>query len=291
MAEMGQYWRPGEASVQIHPIVLEYLQTSRPQSLNDIVNVESARNFTGDSWQNYAWRWALCHLLANNTNYRDRFRPLGLGFLTEQKVSFEDTYGAMSKEISFEYLFFVGHVEQGFRVDLCSWDWKKKFKTLVDRTPISARIAAGRGWQPSGASVREGKEYEYSSAGTWQTGKNKGEVTADGDAAGAGRLIGVVIKDFELSEPFALGSYGKFKAPEDGQLFLRCQSKWGEIGENKGGVTVKIKLAGMGDPLPAASGAKSSVDDANSTAKVWPERGGRNRRTAQKPAPADAAGP
>ncbi len=108
MAEMGQYWRPGEASVRIHPIVLEYLQNTRPQSLNDIVNTHSARNLTGDSWQNYAWRWALCHLLANNTNYRDRFRPLGLGFLTEQKVSFEETYGPMAKEISFEYLFFVG---------------------------------------------------------------------------------------------------------------------------------------------------------------------------------------
>ncbi len=69
MAEMGQYWRQGESKVQIHPVVLRYLQNTPPQSLNDIVNTQSASSFTGDSWQNYAWRWALCHLLANNTNY------------------------------------------------------------------------------------------------------------------------------------------------------------------------------------------------------------------------------
>ena len=66
-----------------------------------------------------------------------RFRPLGLGFLGEQKVSFEETYGAMAAEISFEYLFFVAHLEQGYRVDLCSWDWKKKFKPLAGTEPVT----------------------------------------------------------------------------------------------------------------------------------------------------------
>jgi hypothetical protein len=309
MAELGQYWRAGEraseASVQIHPIVLQYLQTSPPQSLNDIVNTHSARSFTGDSWQNYAWRWALCHLLEHNTNYHDRFRPLGLGFLTEQKVSFEETYGPMAREISFEYLFFVSHIEQGFRVDLCSWDWKKKFQTLIDRAPVSARVAAGRGWQPSGATLRAGKEYEYSAAGTWKTGKERDDVTADGDAEGAGRLIGVLFKDYQLGEPFALGSYGKFTAPEDGQLFLRCQSKWGEIADNKGGVTVKIKPASVGDALPAPPGSKKlAADGGSQIAKVWPDRAsashpalprpgspapGPPAPNPPKPAPADAA--
>ncbi len=114
MAEMGQYWAKEDPSVHIEPVVLRYLRSSRPQTLRDIVQTNSARSFTGDSWQNYAWRWALCHLLANNTNYRDRFRPLGLGFLADEKVSFESTYGAMAEEISFEYLFFVKHLEQGF---------------------------------------------------------------------------------------------------------------------------------------------------------------------------------
>src|SRR5204863_1301611 len=54
MAEMGQYWRANDASVNAHPLVIRYLRSSRPKSLNEIVN---SREYTGDSWQNYAWRW------------------------------------------------------------------------------------------------------------------------------------------------------------------------------------------------------------------------------------------
>ncbi len=165
-------------------------------------------------------------------------------------MSFEETYGSMAEEISFEYLFFVKHIEQGFRADLCSWDWKKKPKLLIDRQVASTRVAAGRGWQPSGVTLKGGHEYEYSVAGTWQVADNKGEVTADGASDGRGRLVGVVMKNFQLSEPFPLGAYGKFVAPGDGHLYLRCQCGWGEIADNKGGVTAKLKLAGFGDPLP-----------------------------------------
>lgn len=309
MAEMGQYWRPGESSVKIHDIVMDYLQHTSPQSLNEIVNTNSMRTMRGDSWQNYAWRWALCHLLANNPNYSKRFQPLGLGYLTEQNVSFEETYGPMSKEISFEYLFFVGHIEQGFRVDLCSWDWKKKSKALVDTAPVSIRVGAGRGWQSSGVTVRAGKTYEYSAVGSWQVGGEKTAVTADGDAAGSGRLVGVLFNNFELTAPFGLGAYGKFKAPQDGQLFLRCQSHWGEIPDNKGNITLKLRLAGSGDPLPVPPGAKKPASDSEaeeSQRNVWPEapqlldgtrppqpEGFRpmpeGARPVQKPAPADAA--
>ena len=86
MAEMGNYWRVNDSSVEIEQGVLEYLQKSEPKSLNEIVNEVSV---TGDSWQNYSWRWALCHLLANNPNYAPRFRPLGLAMLTGKSASFE----------------------------------------------------------------------------------------------------------------------------------------------------------------------------------------------------------
>src|SRR4029079_2397983 len=78
MAEMGQYWRKGDASVHCRGPVIEYLRSTAPKSIANIVEVGQ---FTGDPWENYAWRWALCHLLANNSNYRDRFRPMGLAFL------------------------------------------------------------------------------------------------------------------------------------------------------------------------------------------------------------------
>lgn len=254
MAEMGQYWRQGDTSVQCPPYVVEYLRASPAKPLADILAEDAGRQgrgapgpVTGDSWQNYAWRWALCHLLANNTNYADRFRPLGLGLLSGQRVSFADTYGAMRDEVEFEYQFFLRHVEQGYRVDLCSWDWKRKFREPAG-TAVPARISASRGWQPSGALVVAGKKYSYSATGNWQCDKDRGEVTADGGPDGAGRLEGVIFKDFSLGEPFALGASGVFAAPSDGRLFLRMHDRWNSLADNKGSVSVKIKYAAAAQP-------------------------------------------
>jgi hypothetical protein len=261
MAEMGQYWRHGDTSVQCPPYVVDYLRASPIKPLADILAEDGGKQrrggpqpVTGDSWQNYAWRWALCHLLANNTNYADRFRPLGLGLLSGQKVSFADTYGAMSDEVEFEYQFFLRHVEQGYRVDLCSWDWKRKFREPGAGMAVPSRISANRGWQPSGALVAAGKKYEYSATGNWQCGKDGEELSADGAPDGAGRLEGVVFKDFALGEPFALGAKGSFIALGDGRLFLRMHDGWNSLAENKGSVNVKIKKAASADSSEPTDG-------------------------------------
>jgi hypothetical protein len=241
MAEMGQYWRKGDASVNVHDVVLDYLKKLRstPKSLNEIVN---GNEKTGDSWQNYAWRWALCHLLANNPNYAPKFRPLGLALLNRDSTSFEQVYGDMADEISFEYRFFLEHLDNGFRSDLCSWDWKKKFLQLRGAAAPVSKIVANRGWQPTAAILAANTEYEYSATGTWQTAKDGGPVNADGGDKGQGKLVGVLFKDFKLSEPFDLGAKGTLTAPSDGQLYVRCQDPWTEIGDNKGQLTFKIKL-------------------------------------------------
>jgi hypothetical protein len=230
-------------------VVIDYLRSSPPKSLNEIVNGEE---FTGDSWQNYAWRWALCHLLANNTNYSAKFRPLGLALLKKEPTSFEAVYGDMAEEIVFEYRFFLGHLEQGFRADLCSWEWKRKCRLPKGSTVVTAKIKADHGWQPSGALVTGGASYDCSASGTWQTSKDGAAVSPEGaEQNGAGRLLGVVMSDndgknFKLGEPFELGSKGTFKAAADGKLYLRCQDSWGELADNKGTLTVKIK-AGKAD--------------------------------------------
>jgi hypothetical protein len=258
MAEMGQYWREGDASVQCPAYVIDYLRGNRPKPLDEILVEDDTSGAgagparTGDSWQNYAWRWALCHLLANNANYSERFRPLGLGYLSGANVSFADTYGAMAGEIDFEYRFFLEHVEQGYRVDLCSWDWKRKFREPTGGVGARARVVANRGWQPSGALVRGGQTYAYRASGTWQISPEHRDLTADGLDDGAGRLEGVVFKDFALSEPFALAAQGTFTAPGDGRLYLRCRDRWSELADNTGSVAVKIEATGKQErPGPA----------------------------------------
>jgi hypothetical protein len=240
MAEMGQYWKDKDPSVNCHEMVVEYLKSQSPKELTEIT-AQGQR--TGDSWQNYAWRWALCHLLANNPNYAARFRPLGLAFLTDQKTSFEEVYGPMAQEISFEYLFFLKHFGRGYRADLCGWDWKTKFTSLRDTNSVQAKIDADKGWQASRLSAKEGTKYVFSVTGTWKVTKDGEEIGAAGNAEGCGKLVGILFHDYQLSEPFDLVESGEWTAPQDGKLFLRCQDGWCDLADNKGAVTVKWKLA------------------------------------------------
>ena len=253
MAEVGQYWRKGDTAVHCPDYVIEYIHSRPPKSLRQILTEElgegPSRAATGDSWQNYAWRWALCHLMVNNTNYSARFRPLGVDFLTGGKARFVDTYGAVFGELAFEYRFFLQHVDEGYRVDLCSWDWKRKFKEPTGETPITTHVAAARGWQPTGVLVSPGRRYDYSTSGLWQTSRDDAEVTADGADNGKGRLEGVVFHDFALSESFDLGSYGSFAPPAEGRLYVRCRDAWNQLADNRGAMTLKIKLAGEGAKL------------------------------------------
>ncbi len=244
MAELGQFWREDDTAVHCRPHMIEYLH-GHARSVREIV-ADNARDgaatetaYTGDSWQAYAARWALCHLLVHNPNYSARFHALGLGFLNGADTSFQDVFGAAMDQIEFEYRLFVRHLDQGYRVDLCRWDWNHKFRDPAG-TPVERHVAARRGWQPAGAIVKQGETYQYHADGAWRIDRQQQDLSADGRADGAGKLEAVVFGDFELSEPFALGSEGTFVAPADGKLYLRCHDRWNELADNSGAVTVKI---------------------------------------------------
>ena len=266
MAELGNYWRPNDTSVACPAYVIDHLRRGTPKPLREILSEDGADRpgrpaaATGDSWQNYAWRWALCHLLENNPNYAPRFRPLGLAYLNDQPVRFAEVYGPVLAELAFEYQFFVSHVANGYRADLCRWDWNRNFRE-PDDAALTCRVAARRGWQASGVLVSPDAQYDYSASGTWRTGKDEANVTADGRRDGAGRLEGVVLKDFVLSEPFPLGAYGKFRPPSDGQLYLRCRDDWSALAENRGSLSVKIQRSGDGAALPRPTRTAEDLPD------------------------------
>ena len=240
MAELGQYWQDKNEGIRIHDEVMKYLKNSEPK---DLLEITAAGQKTGDSWRNYAWRWALCHLLSTNPNYSPRFKPLGMALLSDQRTSFEDVYGSMSKEISFEYLFFLQHMNQGYRSDLCSWDWKTKSQRLRGTATIQSKIVSNRGWQASRVMVKEGDKIAYTASGEWDLGKSGPKVGPDGNDAGMGRLEGVLFSDYQLTPPFPLGASGDYEATSSGTLFLRCRDDWCEIADNGGAVTVKFKVA------------------------------------------------
>jgi hypothetical protein len=226
-------------AVEIDPVAIDYLKNAPPQKMLDIV---AAGQITGDSWRAYAWRWALCHLLANNPNYSNRFKALGLGMMSGQPgATFENVYGPVAREISFEYDFFVRHLDNGFRADLCAWQWNREFQYLRPTGHIGTKVLAKYGWQGSNIKLKAGQSYDCAAKGTWKTSKDGQQCDAGGSPDGRGRLVGVIMKDDRLTEPFALGAKTTFTAPSDGDLYLRCQDDWNSIGDNDGSITAYFR--------------------------------------------------
>jgi hypothetical protein len=250
MAEMGNYWREKEPGVQCIPEVVKYIKGEpRKKALHEIIDNEER---TGDSWENYCWRWALCHLLVNNPNYNKEFALLGRYLLIERKhVTFDETFGPVADKIAFEYDQFLENFNLGYRVENCAWVWKYRFAGL-GTTPINARVQAERGWQPSGAIVKTEGVYEFTTTGKWKLSKDV-ECTAAGDkaakAGSSGKLLGAILTEstsktgpkYRLSKPIDLGEKGEFTAPAEGQLYLRCEDDWCELGDNKGFIAVQLK--------------------------------------------------
>ncbi len=237
IAEVGNYWKKGQAEVDVPAVVITYLRSGERKSLGEIV---APGQITGDSWQAYAWRWALCHLLMNNPNYAPRFRSLGIKLMQrEQGVSFESAYGSMAAQLSFEYDWFTKHVDNGFRADLCAWDWKTRFRSASSK-PRKITVQARRGWQPSGIKVQSDVEYRFESLGEWKIDAAEA-VDADGRDDGAGRLEGVILtEEGTLTDAFPLGASGMLRPPATGRLYLRCRDDWTRIGDNSGSVRVEI---------------------------------------------------
>lgn len=248
MAEIGNYWAPEQQAVRIEPAVIAYLTTAEKKKMADIV---AAGQITGDSWKAYAWRWALCHLLYTNPNYAKRFRELGINVMMEKEDSFDEAFGDVKEKISFEYDQFVANFENGYRADLCVWQWVDELTPLKKRSKVT--VQARGGWQASSLRVEKGQRYDFvcpkikDADGkrvqqTWQISDLQKPVSAQGNPRGEGKLVGAILSEFELSEPFELGAkIAGFVAPESGQLYLRCQDKWSALADNEGQINVYVR--------------------------------------------------
>ena len=97
-------------------------------------------------------------------------------------------------------------------------------------------------------------EHEIVAGGAWQIAGQSEAVDSDGDRQGRGRLVGVLMKDYQLGPEFELGTKGSFQLDADGDLYLRCRNTWNELAGDRGHVAVKFQLQGQGSSLCEADG-------------------------------------
>ncbi|MFM9058814.1 MAG: hypothetical protein ACKOSQ_06815 [Planctomycetaceae bacterium] len=241
-AELANYWKDGETAVDIPPPVMGYLQKEpRRRRLTEIA--VPGRTDPG-TWQDYAWRWALCHLLASNPNYNDRFKPLAIQLMEgHPEASFESVYGPVAKEISFEYDQFLKAVGNGYRADLAAWPWRARFRPLPAGGKTDVRVKAKGGWQSGGVTVEKGTRYEIVAIGTWRTATVGPPLDGAGDGAGRGRLVAAVLIDgdgYDLTAEIPIGTRSGFEAPASGRLHFRCADDWTALADNDGELAVTI---------------------------------------------------
>ena len=189
----------------------------------------------------YDRSWSLCYLLLHDPNYQSQFRRLGTTYLTGHRPSYQQTFGAVHQELAFDYRAFMQHVDMGYRVDLCSWEWHKRFRPLEWNGSRSRTIKAARGYQATGVEVVGGQRYHYAAQGNWSMSSDACSTDANGATDGSGRLEAVVMHAYQLSEPFELGTSGRFLAPVSGHLYVRCRDCWNQLADNRG--TLKVTFS------------------------------------------------
>ncbi len=186
----------------------------------------------------YDRSWSLCYLLLHDPNYQGQFRRLGSAYLAGHRPSYHQAFGAMHEELAFDYKAFLLHVDMGYRVDLCSWEWGKTFRELERSDSRSRTIRAARGYQATGVMVARDQCYNYEAHGHWCTSATASSTDADGGAEGKGRLEAVVMHDYQLCTPFELGTSGSFTPPTSGHLYVRCRDSWNQLADNTGTLRV-----------------------------------------------------
>ncbi|HRX79614.1 MAG TPA: hypothetical protein P5307_11170, partial [Pirellulaceae bacterium] len=188
----------------------------------------------------YLRSWAFCYMMLHNPNYSKRFRSLGNAFIAEQRDVFDEFFASARDKIEFEHQLFLKHASIGYRVDLCAWDWSYRFSTLAEGQSQKACIVACKGFQPTGVTVVGGQRYAYVADGSWALVKQGERINANGNHLGGGQLIGTVLTDRTLSDPFPLGTKGTLESPASGKLYVRCQDAWNEIADNTGEINITI---------------------------------------------------
>lgn len=246
IAELGNYWKEGDRAIDLPAPVVGYLQNALPK--RKLLEIAVPGRTESGTWEDYAWRWALCHLLANNPNYSKRFVPLAIALMEEKPgASFEEVYGPVAREVSFEYDQFLNTLGNGYRSDLTAWPWNAKFQKLSAKGEVKVKIKAQAGWQASRVLVEDGMSHEVTADGSWKIAAAGDQLDADGEADGRGQLVAAIFSDYDLSEEIPLGKKATFKAPTSGQLFLRCVDAWTELADNEGEIAVTIRHGRLTD--------------------------------------------
>lgn len=206
--------------------------------------------------ESYAWAWGSCVFFDQNPRTRERFRKMAKS-LTNPAPSptFDITQQPDRPEILTEWNLFAADAWEGF-------DFQKNaiefHEGQVLTKPQRIEIRADRGWQSSRVLVEKGLRYELVATGQFTLAEKPKPWVSEADGVTfryhngrpLGQLLAAIrpaMKADDEREPMldvkSLGNTSNFEAPRSGTLYLRLNDHPGELADNRGSVTVEIRVA------------------------------------------------
>jgi hypothetical protein len=114
IAEVGQYDTDAKAGVTCSERICKYLHELSALSADDVTHAKAE---SGDSWQAYAERWALCHLLLRHPAYQDKFREYARSVARGTEGPLEKVFAAEWKGIESDFAKFCHEVKPGYHAE------------------------------------------------------------------------------------------------------------------------------------------------------------------------------
>ncbi len=206
--------------------------------------------------ESYAWAWGSCVFFDQNPRTRERFRKMARS-LTNPTPSptFDITQQPDRPEILTEWNLFAADAWEGY-------DFQKNAIEFHEgqmlTKPHRIEIRADRGWQSCRMLVEKGLRYELVATGQFTLAEKPKPWVSEADGVTfryhngrpLGQLLAAIrpaMKADDEREPMLdvkpLGNRSSFEAPRSGTLYLRLNDHPGELADNRGSVTVEIRVA------------------------------------------------
>jgi hypothetical protein len=222
----------------------------------DVVKLGS-EEFSASRSTPYAWSWAFCTFLSRHPRFAADFQQVCQVWETERfPPAFDAFWKRQEQAISAEW--------EIFRDSLCyGWDIERG-ASVIDAPPQgpldsgqmhSFSVQADRGWQNTGLKVIAGQTLEMTATGRvvlakttrpWES-EAQGISIRYSEGRPIGRLQGAILRDEPLSDGVVrhwefidLGPTATVQPKSAGQLYLRVNDRWNELGDNSGHYEVRI---------------------------------------------------
>lgn len=213
----------------------------------------------------YAASWAATALLAGHPTHAARFRALESGPLDARFTARLESDAGWDAELAArDFDAFTDELDHGYDFTRSAVEW-------IDGPPLAAAtsivVAADRGWQSAGRSLRAGEEVEIAATGRARLGK-AGTTDLEGTAEGItlrwyrGRPLGrLLVAQWAVPDGggrprfvvIGEGATARFSAVADGGLYLKLNAPPGELAGFAEGL--QVELAPVADRPPPRRGA------------------------------------